>query len=159
MEPVFLWMMPLLDSLILPATFQSLLAISLNIYLAILAVQVHRQIEKETRLSGESETMTALKKKQRRIRQNMKPIITLLVVSQGIILHFLFYMIFYMLGRIFVEYEDLLQYALITNCQYLVHLIAYGLYFTEVRELMMKCLRRVMKIDRLNSVAPLPQGK
>ena len=146
-------------TLILPATLQSLLAVSLNIYLAILAVQVRRQIEKETRLSGESETMTALKKKQRRIRRNMKPIITLLVVSLGIILRFLFYMIFYMLGRIFLEYQDLLQYALITNCQYLVHLvnpIAYGLYFTEVREPMMKCLRRVMKIDRFNSVAPQP---
>ena len=98
--------------------------------------------------------MTALKKKQRRIRRNMKPIITLLVVSLGIILRFLFYMIFYMLGRIFLEYQDLLQYALITNCQYLVHLvnpIAYGLYFTEVCKPMMKCLRRVMKIDRFNS--------
>jgi len=105
--------------------------------------------------------MTALKKKQRRIRRNMEPIITLFVVSQGIILRFMFYVIFYMLGRIFLEYLDLLQYALITNCQYLVHFvnpIAYGLYFTEVCEPMMKCLRRVMKIDRFNSVAPLPQG-
>ena len=103
--------------------------------------------------------MTALKKKQRRIRWNMKPIITLLVVSLGIILHFLFYVIFYMLGRIFLEYQDLLQYALITNCQYLIHLVnpGYSLYFTEVCKSMMKCLRRVMKIDRFNSVIPLQQ--
>ena len=70
---------------VIPFKGDSILAIILNIYLAIVAYQVHKQIEKETRLSGGSSSnqsgkLTALKKKQYDLRRNMKPVITLLVV-------------------------------------------------------------------------------
>ena len=76
---------------VIPFKVDSILAIILNIYLAIVAYQVHKQIEKETRLSGGSSSnqsgkMTALKKKQCDLRRNMKPVITLLVVIFGNIL-------------------------------------------------------------------------
>ena len=72
---------------ITPLILSPMLAIILNIYLAIKAYQVHKQIDKETRLAGAtdilSEKMRALKKKQSNIKRHKKPLITLLVVVLG----------------------------------------------------------------------------
>ena len=143
-----------------PLAVQSFLAISLNAYLAKIAIQVHKQIEKETKLSGESAEVTALKKTQRNIRQNVKPIITLLVVTLGNILRILILVVSFFLGRAFVEYKEFLQYIIIANSPYLVHLltpITYGLYFRKVREQMMKCLKRYTRMNKVNAVAPQPR--
>jgi len=143
-----------------PLAAQSFLAISLNAYLAKIAIQVHKQIEKETKLSGESAEVTALKKTQRNIRQNVKPIITLLVVTLGNILRILILVVSFFLGRAFVEYKEFLQYIIIANSPYLVHLltpITYGLYFRKVREQMMKCLKRYTRMNKVNAVAPQPR--
>ena len=140
-----------------PLTVQSACTISLNVYLAKIAIQVRKQIEKETKLSGESEKVTTLKKKQRNIRRNMKPIITLLVVTLTNILGFLFSVVLFFLGRVFMEYREFLYYIIIINGPYLAHLlnpITYGLYFKQVREPMMKCLKRFTKINKANAVAP-----
>ena len=137
-----------------PATVQSALTISLNVYLVKIAIQVRKQIEKETRLSGESEKVTTLKKKQRNIKRNMKPIITLLVVTLSNILGSLFFVALILMGRVFMEYREFLYYIIISNGLYLSHLlnpITYGLYFKQVREPMMKCLKR---FNKANAVAP-----
>jgi len=143
-----------LISLAVPATAQSILTISLNIYLAKIAIQVRKQIEKETRLSGESERKTALKKKQRKIRQNMKPIITLLVVSLANILGFL------LVVAVFFLYQEVLQYVIISNGIHLVYLvnpITYGLYFREIRNPMMKSLKRFTRMSKVNAITPQPR--
>jgi len=143
-----------------PITVNSFLAISLNIYLAKIAIQIRKQIEKQTRLSGESAEVTALKKKQRNIQRNMKPIITLLVVTLCSILRILILMVSFFVGRVFEEYKPFLQYVVVANSLYLVHLlnpITYGLYFEQVREPMMKCLKRLTRINKSNAVAPQPR--
>ena len=143
-----------------PLTVQSACTISLNVYLAKIAIQVRKQIEKETRLSGESEKVTALKKKQRNIRRNMKPIITLLVVTIANTLRFLIFVVLFFLGRVLVHYPQFLHYIIIGNSTNLVHLmnpIIYGLYFKQVREPMMKYLKRFTRMNKANAVAPQPR--
>jgi len=143
-----------------PATVQSFLSISLNIYLSTTAIQVRKQIEKEMMLSGECEKLTALKKKQRNIRRNMKPIITLLVVNLANILGFLFFVVLFLFVSVLVDHQEFLQYVIIANSPYLVHLvnpITYGLYFRQVREPMMKCLKRLTRMNKVNAVAPQPR--
>jgi len=142
-----------------PTTVQSVLTISLNIYLAITAIQVHKQIEKETKLSGESAKVDALKKRQRNIRRNMKPIITLLVVTLTNILGFLFFVVLSLVGRVFLQHQEFVQHIIVNNSLYLIHLlnpITYGLYFRQVREPMMKCLKRLTRMNKVNVVAPQP---
>ena len=143
----------------IPVTVQSVLMIFLNIYLAKIAIQVCKQIEKETRLSGVSAKVTALKKRQCNSRRNMKPIITLLMVTLGNIMVILVFVALSFLARVFVEYQ-LLQYVIIDNSTYLIHFLsptAYGLYFRQVREPMMKRLRRLIRMNKFNVVAPQPQ--
>ena len=143
-----------------PATVQSFLSISLNIYLSKIAIQVRKQIEKEMTLSGEGEKVTALKKKQRNIRRNMKPIITLMVVNLTNILGFLFFVVLFLFGSVLIDYQEFLQYVIMANSPYLVHLvnpITYGLYFRQVREPMMKCLKRLTRMNKVNAVAPQPR--
>ena len=96
-------------AIIIPGTANSILAIILNFYLAIVAYQVNNQIEKETRLSGgssggsssdsQSERVTVLKRKQHNMRQNMKPVIILLVVTFGNVFSILVFPVLYILGK------------------------------------------------------------
>ena len=150
---------------VMPVTMDSILAITLNIYLAIVAYQIHKQIEKETRLSGgsnssQSEKVTTLKRKQHNTRQNMKPVITLLVVIFGNVLIILVFSVLHMLGRnSSVFYQELVEYIIIPNGGYLIHLfnpLVYGLYFRQVRDPMMKHLRRFMRMNKINEIAPQP---
>ena len=152
---------------VMPVIMGSFLAIILNIYLAIVAYQVHKQIEKETRLSADSssssqfERVTALKRKQHNMRQNMKPVITLLVVISSNVFIILVYSVLHILGSSSVFYQEFVEYIIIPNSGYLIHLInplVYGLYFKQVREPMMKCLRRFLRINKVNAVAPQPRS-
>ena len=61
---------------VLPIFISSIVTIILN-------AQVRKQIDKEITLSGQSNNITALKKKQHTIRCHRKPIITLLVIILG----------------------------------------------------------------------------
>ena len=120
---------------VIPVTVNSILAMILNIYLAIVAYQVHKQIEKETRLSGgssrQSERVTALKRKQRNTRRNMRPIITLLVVSFCNIFKILVFTVLHMLGKnSSASYRELVECIIILNTTYFIHLfnpLVYGL--------------------------------
>ena len=149
---------------IMPITMKSIFAIILNIYLAIVAYKVHKQIEKETRLSGSSRNqsgkMTALKKKQHDSRRNIKPVITLLVVTLSNIFIVLVFLALYILGKKSSEfYQELVEYIIIPNSVYLIELfnpLAYGLYFKQVREPMMKRLKRFIRSNKVNAVAPQP---
>jgi len=149
---------------IMPGIVDSILTITLNIYLAVMAYQIHKQIEKETRLSGgsssQSERVTALKRKQHNMRQNLKPLITLLVVIFSNVLIILVFSVLHMMGKnSSVFYQELVEYIIIPNGGYLIHLfnpLVYGWYFRQVREPMMKHLRRFMRMNKVNVVAPQP---
>ncbi|XP_065915680.1 rhodopsin, GQ-coupled-like [Dysidea avara] len=151
--------------IMIPTFVASILTMILNIYLAMKAYQVHKQIEKETKLSGhnsQSDNLAALKKKQHRIRQNRKPIITLLVVISGYIFIALFFIPVQVLGRLLIDsqiYQDLMDYVVSPNMELVLQfysVLVYGLYFKQVREPMMKRLRRLLRINKFNSVAPQP---
>ena len=152
---------------ITPLILSPMLAIILNIYLAIKAYQVHRQIDKETRLAGAtdvpSERMRALKKKQSNIKRHKKPLITLLVVVLGGTFVNSIFPPLYILGRFLIGsqgYQDLMELVVVPNTAYVIVFfqpLVYGLYFKQVREPMMKHLRRILRINKFNSVAPQPQ--
>ena len=144
---------------LLPMVISSIITVILNVKLTIKAYQVHKQIEKETRLFGQSDGITALKKKQRNIRRNRKPIITLLVVIFGSVFISIIITVLYIVGGLWITspaYHDLMKYVIAPNIGFvsrLFHPLVYGLYFKQVREPMMNCLKRFW---RVNSVAPQP---
>jgi len=146
---------------VLPITVESILAIALNIYLTIKAYQIRKEIEKETRLSGDSsqsETLTTLKRKQRHLRRNMKPIITLLVVISCNVFIVLFFSALNTIGGLLTN-QKFVEYVIIGNMGYLIQFfnpLIYGLYFRQVREPMMKHLKQFLGINKSNRVAPHP---
>jgi len=145
---------------LMPALVTTILTIILNIYLALKAYQVQKQIENETRLAGhniQSDNLKALKKKQRNIRRNRKPIITLLVVISGQALIDLFFVPFHVLGRYFIDtqgYHELMNYVIFYNMGYVLQFYTLLVYGLQIREPMMKRLKRWLRIN--NSVAPQP---
>ena len=85
---------------------------------------------------------------------------TLLVVISGQGLIDLFFVPFHVLGRYFIDsqgYHELMNYVIFYNMGYVLQfytLIVYALYFKQVREPMIKHLKRWLRIN--NSVAPQP---
>ena len=141
--------------IILPGFMASILTIALNVYLSVKACQVQKQIEKETRLAGynsESENLKALKKKQRNIRRNRKPMIMLFVVISGSVFVSLFLIPLHIVRRILVNsqvYQDILDYIFFPNIEFMLqffYVLVYGLYFKQVCEPMMRHLRRFVRI-------------
>ena len=95
---------------ILPMTIASLLAMVFNIYLTIRAYQVRKQIEKETRLSGVTSKVKALKQKQHTIKKHLKPIVTLLVIMfGGSFIAFLFLLLVIPV-RLLWHHENVIEY-------------------------------------------------
>ena len=142
----------------------SSLTISLNIYLSIKAYKVHKQIEKETRLSGGSSGVQSLKKKHNKLKKDLKPMVTLLMLIIGSsMIAFLFVLL---LNISKLLWDDLVimrvEQALHPNIAYVVlllHLVVYGLYFKQVRDQMVRKLKNLLNRYKFNTavVAPLPQ--
>jgi len=151
---------------ITPLILSPILTIILNIYLAIKIHYIHRQIEKETRLAGSinspSEQMIALKKKQSSIKRHRKPLITLLVVVLSNIFIGLIFTPLYLLGRFLIgsqDYQEFVELFVVPNISYVILFLqplVYGLYFKQVREPMIKYLKRIFRINKMNAVAPQP---
>ena len=143
---------------LLPALLSTILTIVLNVYLAMKAYQVQKQIEKEIALTGHTNQLKVLKKKQRSIRRNRKPIITLLVVISGQALIDMVFVPFHILGRYFINsegYYEFVNYVVFYNMGYVLQfftLLVYGFYFKQIHEPMVKYLRRSLEIN--NSVVP-----
>ena len=154
---------------ILPVFSACFLTVILNIYLTKKAYQVHKQIQEESKLSGghteNNDQLNVLKKKQATIKKHRKPLITLLVVvlgssSFGLLTPVLF------IPTVFLEspafYVKVMQYVVGPNVIYfslLLHPFVYGLYFKQVREPMMRLLKRITRLCKCKSaaVAPEPQ--
>ena len=139
----------------------------LNIYLTIKAYQVHKQIQEESKLSGghgrDNDQLNALKEKQATIKKHLKPMLTLLVVVLGTSFLGLLYPLL-LIPAVFLEspavYEEFLYYVatpIIAFSSILFHPFVYGLYFKQIREPMMRLLKRITCPCKCKSVAVAPQ--
>ena len=155
---------------LLPMFLSCFLTTILNIYLTIKAYRVHRKIQKESELSGghsrDNDQLKALKKKQATIKKHLKPMITLLVIVLGSAsIGMLFPLLF--IPTIFLDspavYEGVMRYVVAPNIGFISLLFlpfVYGLYFKQVRDPMMRLLKRITCTCKRKSavVAPWPQG-
>ena len=155
----------------LPLFLASLFTAIINIYLTIKAYQIHKKIQEESKLSGghsgDNEQLKALKKKQASVKKHLKPMITLLVVVLGTSSIGLLFPLLY-IPVVFLEsptvYEEFIQYMVTSNSGYLLllfHPFVYGLYFKQVRDPMMRLLKRITCPCKCKSatVAPEPQRR
>ena len=156
-----------LITFVLPTFLACILTVILNIYLTIKAYQVHKQIQEESKLSGghsgDNDQLKALKKKHVTIKKHRKPLITLLVVvlgstSVGLLFPLLF------IATILLDsppvYEAVMRYMVTPNIglmSLLFHPFVYGLYFTQVREPMIRLLKRITSLCKCKSAAVAPQ--
>ena len=133
----------------------------LNAYLTYKAFEVGRQIQEESKLSGAtSNEVNCLKKKQATIKTHLKPMVTLLVVvlgssAFGLLLPLIYFPAIALDSP--AVYENFVKYVVTPNVGYLIYLLhpfVYGLYYKQVREPMMKVLKRLTCRKKFNSVAP-----
>ena len=144
-------------TIVVPVFLACFVTVILNIYLTVKAFQVHKQIQEESKLSGghteDNDQMKALKKKQATIKKHRKPMITLLVVvlgslSSGLLFPLLLAPILLLENS--AVYEKVIQYVVGPNIVYfslLLHPFVYGLYFKQVREPMMRLLKRFTRLN------------
>ena len=150
---------------LLPVFALSLIVLVLNVYLSFKAYQVQGKIRAESRLSGaRSNEVNKLKKKQATIKTHLKPMITLLVVVLGSSSFGLLFPIFFVSARILEvpEIEEMMTNMVASNIGYLVFLVhpfVYGLYYKQIREPMMKVLKRVICRNKFNSATVAPQPR
>jgi len=104
----------------------------------------------------------ALKKKQNNFKRNKKPNITLLVVILGSAFIDLLFTVIYMIRRLIVDfklYHDFMENVVFHKVNLFVLFfqpLIYGLYFKQVRQSMMKQLKRFLNMNKFNSIAPQP---
>ena len=156
-------------TLIIPMFLSCLITVFLDIYLTIKAYQIHKQIQEESKLSGghatDNDQLKALKKKEGSVKLQLKPMITLMVVVMGNSFFGLMFPILHVPAAFLespVIYESVVRYVIIPNLSYiplLLHPFIYGLYFKQVREPMMRLLKRIICPYKCKSapVAPQPQ--
>ena len=161
-----------LITFITPMYLTCLITVSLDVYLTIKAYQVHKQIQEESELSGghteDNDQLKNLKKIEATIKKHLKPVITLMVTVIGNSLIGLLFPILY-ISAAFLEsptlYENIVRYIITPNIGYitfLIHPFAYALYYKQVREPMIRLLKRTIVITspckcKSATVAPEPQ--
>ena len=143
-----------------------LITISLDIYLTIKAYQICKKMQEESKLSGghsrDNDKFKAMKKKEAKIKKNLKPMVTLLVVVMGNSFFGLLFGILYIPAVLLdspTVYESVVQYLITPNIGYvtfLIHPFAYGLYFKQIREPMMKLLKGITCPYKHKSAAVAP---
>ena len=152
-------------TIVVPIFLACSITIILNIYLTIKAYKVHKQIQEESRLSGgHTDHLKALKKKQATIKKHRKPMITLIAVVATSFFGFLFAIILLPIALLESPafYQDIMQYVVRPNISYfslMFHPFVYGLYFKQVREPMMRSLKRISHLCRCKSTAVAPQRR
>ena len=142
----------------------SLLAVIIDVYLAIKALQVSKQIEKETRLSGAtSNEVKSLQQKRATIKKHLKLMITLLIAVLGSTSTGMLFAALYFSARAMetaTVYKQFIELIFSTNVGYIILLLQpliYGLYYRQTRESMMKLLNRVFPNYKCNIAAIAPQ--
>ena len=150
-----------------PMLLACLITISLDVFLTIKAYQLRKKIQEESKLSGghsrDNGQLKALKKKEASIKKNLKPVITLLVVVMG---NSFFGLLFGILriSAVYLDsptvYKNVVRCIITPNIGYvasLIHPFAYALYFKQVREPMMRLLKRITCPCKCKSAAVAPQ--
>ena len=149
---------------ILPIVLTCFITAILNIYLTIKAYHTHKHIQEESKLSGgHSEDLKALQKKQVTFKKHLKPMTTLLVVVLGSSSIGVLFPLLY-IPAAFLDspavYEEVVKRVLAPNVgllSLLFHPFVYGLYFKQVREPMMRSLKRITSSCKCKSAAVAPQ--
>jgi len=151
----------LLETLLLftlPTLTSSLLAVTIDVYLAITAYRVSKQIERETRLSGASSNeVKTLKQKKATIMKHLKLMMTLLIAVLGSTSTGMLFAALYYSARAMgtaTVYKQFIELVFSTNVGYIVFLLQpfiYGLYYKQTRDPMMKLLNRMFPNCRLNA--------
>ena len=114
---------------------------------------MNKQIQRETRLSGATNQLQGLKKKQANIRKNLKPMITLLVVALGGTVIGLLYPLLSVAMKLLEPstfYHCIMSDIINPNIFYIIILLqplAYGLYFKQIRDPMMKLMKSIVKLN------------
>ena len=133
-----------------PVFMETIITMSLNVYLAIKTYQVNKQIQKETRLSGSTSQVEALKRKQHKLKHHIKPIKTLLVILFGNYSIGVLFLTLYIPGEVLINstaYHNIMDYIIIPNVTYTTFLLdpfVYGLYFKQVRGPMIRVSKRLL---------------
>ena len=153
----------------LPAFLTSLITVFLDAFLTIKAYQIRKRIEEESKLSGghsgDNGKLKALKNKETNIKKQLKPVITLTVVVMGNSIFGLMIPILIVSAALLESpavYKSVVWHLIVPNLTYvnlLLNPFAYGLYFKQIREPMMRLLRRITSLCKCKSaaVAPEPQ--
>ena len=152
---------------LLPMFLACLLTTILNIYLTIKAYQVYKRIQEESKLSGghsgDNNLLKTLKKKHVTIKKHLKPMTTLLVVVLGSAIIGLLFPLLY-IPTILLDspmiYEEVMRHVVAPNIGFisvLFHPFVYRLYFKQVREPMMRFLKRATSWCKCKSAAVAPQ--
>ena len=151
----------------IPMFSACLITVFLDVYLTIKAYQIHKQIQGESELSGghsrDNDQLKALKKKQATIKKHLKPMKTLMVVVMGNSFIGLLFPILFVSATLLESptvYESVVRLIIAPNIGYitfLLHPFAYGLYFKQVREPMMRLLKRITCPCKCKSAAVAPQ--
>ena len=145
---------------VLPLALSSLFTISVNIYLSFKAYKIHKQIQKETKLSGDTVTF---KKKLAKLKKDVKPILTLLMVLFGSSLAAKVFILVLNLSTHLFSHQTTkeVNQALNQNLMFMVffiHPIVYGFYFKQIRQPMVRKLKSLFVRNKFHSavVAPMP---
>ena len=148
---------------VIPTFLSALLTAILNICFAIKSHQVHNRLQREVISAGsdsQSNSIKLLMKKQRNIKLMKKSIKALVVIVFGSVGIPLVMVPLIIWGRFFVEskvYQDITKYVISMNIGFVIrifHPLVYGMHFKQIREPMGRCLRRCVKMNKVNSVAP-----
>ena len=153
----------------IPMFSSCFITVILDVYLTIKAYKVHKQIQEESKLSGghteDNDQLKALKKKEYTIKKHLKPMITLFVVVTGNSFFGLMYPVMFLSIVLFefpAVYENIVRYIVTPNIGYitfLLHPFAYALYFKQVREPMMRLLKRITRLCKCKSAAVAPESQ
>ena len=144
---------------ILPMFIACCITITLDVYLSIKAYQVYKTIQKEN-----GETVEMSKNKLKKILQQLKPLITLLVIILGNMAVLMIAFIVFMVSSLIIEdktYQTFINDILLQNLVYLsviLHPLVYGLYFREVCQPLCRRFKRMVQSckfkNKTNSILP-----
>ena len=138
---------------IIPTMVSSMLTLGIDIYLSVKGCQVNKQIQREARLSGATSQLQGLKKKQAAIKKNLKPMMTLLVVALGGTVIGLLYPLLSVAAKLLEPSafnQCVISEIINPNIFYIIillHPCAYGLYFKQIRDPMMKLMKSIVKLN------------
>jgi len=127
----------------------SVLTVATDIYLVVKAYQMKKRIEAESRLSGTTIELKGLKEKQAEIQKNLKPMMTLLIVTLGSTFMGTLFPIVYGISQTLDSpvYKCFMHGVINTNIGYimiLLHPFVYGMYFKQVRGPMTKTIKSMI---------------